>query len=389
MTSEAAHVKKLAADLTRWVTQEALPAWHSGGINAETGGCFEEIDLETLSGRPVDRRARVAPRQIYSFLKGAELGWDGPAEKIASRLWDWYFQTYKMPDGTYAALAAIDNTLTDARFDLYNQAFVLLALSQIAGKIPDRSASSESEARTLLEHLIRTYKHPDIGFREDNPDRIPLRSNPHMHLLEACMAWEQVSKDPVWSSTADEIAELALTRFIDPVNGGIREFFDLTWTPLADDRGRIMEPGHQFEWAALLVYWGTARGDADALVAARRLYDIGWTYGIDETRGAVFMALNDDFSARDPIARLWGQTEWIKAAVALAGISIGPEREAYVADISLSVAALTSYFNGPPSGLYRDKWYVDETFEVEPAPASSLYHIVCAASELNSFAKGL
>ncbi|QDG77869.1 AGE family epimerase/isomerase [Labrenzia sp. PHM005] len=389
MSSETAQVKKLADDLTQWLTEDALPAWHAGGIAPDTGECFEVIDLETKAGAPIDRRARVAPRQIYSFLEGARLGWSGPAEDIATRLWAWLSETYRLADGTFAAAVSINNTLTDSRFDLYNQAFVLFALAQMADKIPACASTAETEAKSLLETLYKTYKHPDIGFREDVPDRIPLRANPHMHLLEACMAWEAVSKDPAWSNLTDELAELALTRLIDPVNGGLREFFDLHWAPLPGDEGRTIEPGHLFEWAWLLVRWGTSRRDADALVAARRLYDIAWTYGIDESRGAAFMAINDDFSVRDPIARLWGQTEWIKAAIALAGISAGPEREAYVADISLSVAALSAYFEDVPAGLYRDKWNVDGTFEDEPAPASSLYHIVCAISELNAFAKSL
>jgi len=389
MSSETAHVTTHAEDLTRWLTHEALPLWHTAGINLESGECYEAIDLDTRQSLSMDRRARIVPRQIYTFLEGARLGWRGPAQDTATRLWAWFAETYRLPDGTFAAAAAIDNTLTDGRFDLYNQAFVLFALAHMADKIPACSGSAETEAKSLLEVLIKSYKHPVIGFREDNPDRIPLRANPHMHLLEAAMAWETVSSDPIWSGLADELAELALTRLIDPVNGGLREFFDLHWNPLAGDQGRILEPGHHFEWVWLLVRWGTSRGDADALVAARRLYDIGWTYGIDESRGAAFMSINDDFSARDPVARLWGQTEWIKAAIALAGISVGPEREAYAADISLSVAALTAYLEDVPSGLFRDKWNVDGTFEREPVPASSLYHIVCAVSELNAFAKSL
>ncbi len=389
MSSETAHVQKLADDLTRWLTEDALPAWQAGGINSDTGECYETIDLATQQGVPRDRRARVIPRQIYSFLEGARLGWKGPSETIATRLWTWFSDTYRLPDGTFAATAAMDNTLTDARFDLYNQAFVLFALAHMADKIPACASSAEADAKSLVEVLVKSYKHPVIGFREDNPDRIPLRANPHMHLFEAAMAWESVSNDPMWSGMADELAELALTKLIDPVNGGLREFFDLHWGPLPGDEGRILEPGHHFEWAWLLVRWGSSRADADALVAARRLYDIGWTYGIDESRGATFMSINDDFSVRDPVARLWGQTEWIKAAIALAGISVGAEREAYTADISLSVAALTAYFDDVPAGLYRDKWHIDGSFEDEATPASSLYHIVCAISELNAFAKSL
>lgn len=389
MTSQAKLVKQLAAGLATWVTKSALPVWYQNGITEQPGECFETIDLTTGKGSSEPRRARVPPRQIYAFLEGKRLGWDGPAEDAAEAIWAWFNQAYGQDDGTYVSAVGIDGTVTDASIDLYNQAFALLAMAEMAKQFPDRQSTFEDKAKALVGVLMNDFCHPEIGFREANPDVLPLRSNPHMHLFEACLAWETVSDAELWSDLCDEIAELALTRFIDPVNGGLREFFALDWSPMPDDTGRVMEPGHQFEWATFLIRWGLRRHDADALTAARRLYDIGWTYGIDESRGAAFMALNDDFSVRDPIARLWGQTEWIKAAAALAAISSGPERDAFLADISLSCNALMDYFDGVPEGLYKDKWQVDGTFTEEPAPASSLYHIVCAVSELKAFAKTL
>lgn len=389
MSSEASKIKNISADLTGWLVKKALPVWYAKGTRPDTGDCLETISLTDQEGVPGPRRARVPPRQIYSFLEGARLGWDGPAQTAAFDLWDWYASTYRAGDGTFVNAVGMDNSVSDDGFDLYNQAFALFAMSQLAAAAPEGSETFEVEAESLLKVLQDSYKHPEAGFREANPDRLPLCSNPHMHLFEACLAWEAVSDKAIWSTLSDEIAELALTRFIDPVNGGLREFFDLNWAPMPDDRRKVMEPGHQFEWAWLLVRWGTSRGDSDALIAARRLYDIAWTYGIDESRGAAFMALNDDFTVRDPVARLWGQTEWIKAAIALASISSGPERDAYLADIPVSCNALTAYFKGAPAGLYWDKWQLDGSFANEPAPASSLYHIVCAISVLNAFAKTL
>ncbi|WP_408014152.1 AGE family epimerase/isomerase [Roseibium marinum] len=338
---------------------------------------------------PVPRRARVVPRQIYSFLEGAKLGWAGPAGELAIKLSDWHGKAFLTDAGYFAGAVDMENRITDPSFDLYNQAFALLGFAQIAAAPPERRASAAAQALNLLNFLFENYRHSEAGFREAQPDKAPLCSNPHMHLFEACLAWEVISDDPVWRDLSDEIAELALTRFIDPVNGGLREFFDLDWTPMPGDKGRVMEPGHQFEWAWLLAGWGQSRNDAGALIAARRLYDIGWTYGIDESRGVAFMALNDDFTVRDPVARLWGQTEWIKAAVALARISTGAEREAYLADIPDAVHALQIYFKGVPDGLWHDKLTSEGQFLDEPAPASSLYHIVCAISELSAFAKSL
>ncbi|MET1415292.1 AGE family epimerase/isomerase [Roseibium sp. HPY-6] len=380
-------LRSLSSELSQWLTDDALPLWQTHGVDMAKGECFEAIDLVDITAVNSARRARVVPRQIYSFLEGAKLGWQGPAREIATGLFDWFLRAYLTKQGYAAAAVDLKNEVVDEAFDLYNQAFALFAFAQVSAEVPDRRTEAAESAANLLNYLLENYKHPEAGFREANPDKRPLCSNPHMHLFEACLAWEDVSDDPAWSDLADEIAELALNRFIDPVSGGLREFFDLDWTPLPGDKGRIMEPGHQFEWAWLLCRWGRLRGDAGALIAARRLYDIGWTYGIDENRGVTFMALNDDFTVQNPVARLWGQTEWIKAAIALSEISTGAEREAYFTDIPAAVAALRVYFKDAPDGLYLDKLDPDGSFADEPAPASSLYHIVCAISELDRFVR--
>ncbi len=389
LSDDTAVLRALSTDLKGWLTGNALRVWSTAGADARTGECFEAVDLASSNAVSTVRRARIVPRQIYSFLEGAKLGWDGPAQSLAMAIHDWFVSRFLTAEGHVAAALDIDNRIVDSSFDLYNQAFALFGFAQVAAAIPERRSDATDRATNLLNHLIDNYRHPEAGFREDNPDRVPLCSNPHMHLFEACLAWEEISDDPVWADLSDEIAELALTRFIDPVSGGLREFFDLNWEPMPGEKGRVMEPGHQFEWAWLLAMWGISRNDAGALVAARRLYDIGWTYGIDETRGTAFMSLNDDFTVRDPVARLWGQTEWIKAAIALARISTGPEREAYLSDIPDAVRALRIYFDDVPEGLWRDKLRADGSFVDEPATASSLYHIVCAISELDSFAASL
>jgi mannose/cellobiose epimerase-like protein (N-acyl-D-glucosamine 2-epimerase family) len=384
-----ATLQRISSELTGWLVEKALPLWSSVGVDVGNGECFEAIDLASSTSVTTPRRARIIPRQIYSFLEGKRLGWDGPAEPEASALHNWFLNTYTTEDGYFAAAAGTDNKITDGSFDLYNQAFALFGFANVAMSIPDLREDAIAQAEKLRALLIARYKHPEAGFHEAVPAIAPLRSNPHMHLLEACLAWEAVSDDPLWEELADEIAELALIKFIDPVSGGLREYFDLDWSPMPGNKGRIMEPGHQFEWAWLLSRWGQSRQDADALIAARRLYDIGRTFGVNESGRVTFMALNDDFTVHDPVARLWGQTEWIKAAVAMTQISTGVERDAYLADIPEAVHALQVFFQNVPDGLYLDKMSPDGTFKEEPAPASSLYHIVCAVSELDAFTKTL
>ena len=194
-----------------------------------------------------------------------------------------------------------------------------------------------------------------------------------MHLLEACLGWRDISSDPIWDQFADEVATLALTRFIDAEGGFLREFFDDQWRPRDDDSGRLAEPGHQFEWAWLLARWAKLRGDPRAKAAAERLYAVG-LLGVDAVRGVAVNALWDDLTVRDAQARLWPQTERLKAAVTLA-----PDDNAGVA---AAIDGLMKYFDTPVAGLWRDKLKADGEFIAEFAPASSFYHIICAIQVL-------
>lgn len=381
-----AQIQDAANRLQTWLLTAALPMWQANGRNLSTGAFAESIDTDRLTAATTPCRSRVPPRQIYVFIEGKRLGWNGPADEIASAALNYFFDHHLLPDGTAGAAVDSEGVLADRGFDLYNQAFVLFGLAHAAEAFPDDRGPLLDRAHSLLTLLRSDYGHRDAGFRESNPDSEPLRSNPHMHLFEAALALDAIEDDGTWSELADEIAEHALTRFIDPVSGGLREFFSNSWAPMPDNSGRIMEPGHQFEWAWLLAGWGLSRGRSDAIIAARRLYQIGERHGIDPDRQVVIMALDDTFEVSDPIARLWGQTEWIKAAITLARLSIGPEQDAYLNDVIRAVGALERFFEGVPAGLWRDKMQPDGAFTEEPAPASSLYHIVCAISELVAFA---
>jgi mannose-6-phosphate isomerase len=202
-----------------------------------------------------------------------------------------------------------------------------------------------------------------------------------MHFFEAMLAWEKVDPQGPWHGLTDDIAHLAMSKFIDAQSGGLREFFDHDWNPMPGDKGRIMEPGHQFEWAWLLTRWGDLRKNEDAITKAKRLFEIGEKYGICPQRKVAIMSLYDDFSVHDALARLWPQTEWLKAAVRLASVTHGEARYAYLGSAVRAIGALQPFLDTPVPGLWFDKWPADAPMIDEPAPASTFYHIVCAIYE--------
>ena len=378
MTNARDQAESLRDTLKAWALDQAFPLWWETGADHVKGGFFEKIDQD---GTAVEapRRARVQPRQIYSYAAAGLLGWDGPWKQALTHGLDFYLSKYRRPDGFMRTLVASDGTPLDDKVDLYDQAFGLFGLAMAAQVLPERT-DLPALAADLRDALYATLKHPVAGFEESIPRTLPLLSNPHMHLFEASLAWVEVSGDPRWRAMADEIAQLALAKFIDPRSGGLREYYDGDWDPAPGVQGRIIEPGHQFEWAWLLLRWGALASRDDAVAAALRMIEIGDGPGVDAARGVAIFALLDDMSVHDDVARLWAQTERIKAGVLAAQIT-GDDR--WWTTAAEGARGLLKYFDTPVKGLWRDKLRADGTFVEEAAPASSFYHIVCAILELD------
>ena len=347
-----------------WLTEAALPLWSQAGLDRSRGGFQELLDLD---GTPFDspRRARVQGRQSFVFAFAGTLGWNGPWAQIAPIGLDYLEQHYRRPDGLYSTLADPDGVMIDPIAMTYDQAFALLAAAALKeqGRGP-----GEAYALTLMTRIAALRGHPQGGFVEADGRFL---SNPHMHMFEAALAWMQAGQSPVWEKTAGAIVTLALRRFIDPERRVLREVFDADWAPAAGDAGQVVEPGHQFEWAWLLERWARAKGDAAAHDAARALFAAGLR-GIDPARRAAVDRTDPDMVTRRATARLWPQTEWLKAACILDE----------TAQTSAAAASLWRYLDTPKVGLWRDKMREDGTFVEEPVPASSLYHIICAVASL-------
>ncbi len=362
-----------AAALRRWLFEVALPLWWQVGGDRVRGGFHDAIDLD---GRPVEgpRRARSIARQAFCYCEAGRLGWTGPWREAARHALDFLRAHFVSADATVVSVVDLDGKVADATFDLYNQAFALLAYAHGHRSFGDQAAWREP-ANALRTALEQSYAHPGGGFREDRDGhRLPLRSNPHMHLFEAALAWLALTGDADWHRMADALARLCLERFIDPTTGSLREFFAADWSPAPGVDGRIAEPGHHYEWAFLLDRWArlTQRPRPDA---AARLIAFADGSGIDPHRGVAINAVLTDGSVHDPTARLWAQAE--RARVYLADRRPGDD-----ARLTAAVAGLRRFLATPTDGLWFDQLTADDRFVVEPARATSLYHIVGAVAEL-------
>jgi mannose-1-phosphate guanylyltransferase/mannose-6-phosphate isomerase len=361
-----------ASVLRDWLFDAALPLWWLNGADHANGG-FEELLDRGGFAVAAQRRARVQARQIYVYATAGGMGWDGPWRSALDHGLDYFVTRYFRPDGLVRPWVSRSGAPAEDDPVLYDQAFGLLALSAV-GDAP----WTIDKARGLLAAIEGRFRFDGDGYRSGDPKR-PFQSNPHMHLFEASLAWMVRDPSPLWSDLASRIADLAMSRFVDASTGALREFFDESWRPAFGVDGTIVEPGHQFEWAWLLYRWARLTGSSAATDVANRLFEIGAVHGLDRTRQVAINALDDSFAPFDSSARLWPQTEWIKAAL-LAAESSSAGRERLLSQAVDGITALKTYLL--PNGTWRDRLKPDGVFVDEPAPASSLYHIIGAMAEV-------
>jgi mannose/cellobiose epimerase-like protein (N-acyl-D-glucosamine 2-epimerase family) len=361
-----------ATALRRWLFDAALPLWWKVAADRTRGGFHEAIDLDGTVKR-LPHRARTIARMAFSYCEAGRLGWDGPWREAAHHALSYLREHFVATDGAVASLVDLDDRVTDPVFELYDQAFALLAYAS-GHRAFGEEAGWRRRAAALRARLEQSQAHPLGGFWEDRNARLPQRSNPHMHLLEAALAWSAIDDDAAWRGMADGLARLCLEKFIDPASGALREIFADDWSPAPGVDGRICEPGHHYEWAFLLDQWAQVTGRKRPEAVAR-LVAFADAHGIDRRRGVAVGAVLVDGTMHDPVARLWAQAERIRAYVA----ERRPDRELLDATRGLQRFLATAI-----AGLWFDQLALDDRFVMEPARATQLYHIVGALAELES-----
>ncbi len=370
----------LRDELVGWLCGVACPLWQSHGIDAASGA-FEEVLGADGVARSEFRRARVQPRQVYAFTQAAALGWGGDASSIALRGIEQFLKYYRRDDGLYRTLVSTTGATLDDAALLYDQAFALLGFASAASAL-DAHEEYEAHARALRNAIATQLSASDGGYLSHAEEPATRESNPHMHLLEACQAWAEVGTDPEWGQWARKLAALATERVVRRDCGAIGEFYDEHWRPAVGTSGRRIEPGHQFEWAWLLLRakgGDTTRRQQTAL----RLIEIGESTGVRD--GFAINAVNEDGSLLDGQARLWPQTEWLKA-VTLAATVTGVD--SYWRSAIQAAESLQCYLRTPLAGLWFDVRLPNGEFVAAPAPASSFYHLVAAISALDTALAG-
>lgn len=366
-----------------WLQQSALPLWSKAGFDSTTHQFEESL---TLEGQPTgeNRRSMVQARQIYSFRVAHEMGFISllDLEKTVEAAAHQLIEKYQISSGAILHSIRVDGSTADTRPDLYSQAFAIFGLAHAFAKTGN--PVFKSAATRVLRYLKAERRLPEGGFSEIGLNgEIQLVSNPHMHLFEATLAWLEIENDPQWRELADELVEMAITRFVDGSRGFLGEFFDAGWT-LQTLGGRFMfEPGHQYEWSWLIERYQKIT-DAPLSKTCDSLFEKSEDCGVDRQTGVIYDQVWSDCTPKLLSSRFWPHTERIKAASLRVLNGKGDPKPACD-----SMKMLLRYFDLPTKGLWYDVMNSDGTFKKQNAKGSSLYHIIGAIFEFDRMAEKL
>lgn len=349
-------------DLYAWLKDAAWPLWLARGVDWERGGFYEALDLQTHRCAAPFRRLRVVARQIFVFSKAHEAGLAGAADAV--RLGLGFLERHAVQtDGGYAWRFDLDHRPIGTRRDLYDHAFVLLALSAAAAVVG--TDALRDTAVSLAAWLRDAFGHPAGGYVESLPPTLPRRQNPHMHLLEALLAANAAFGCVPFAAMAQGVVDLFGERLFNHEAAALPEYFDDVLRPEMEDGIFRVEPGHHCEWVWLLqearIQGLIVPALTEQLLSFADLHGVG-------AHGALVDELGSNGRVLAADARLWPQTERLRAEILRSGV--GSDR------VTACRNALLIYLR--PDGLWHERRHANGSLSEEPAPATSLYHLTGA-----------
>ncbi|MCP3917371.1 MAG: hypothetical protein GY711_17635 [bacterium] len=360
--------------LRHFLAEVLLPHWIERGV-APDGSFYERLDRNL---EPIDlgyTRLLSQCRQIFAFGELSLLGGPARARELALDVYARLAERYRDADGGWRfALGAHPSVAPETR-DLYAHAFVLLA-SATAHRLGESPASLDA-ARATLKFVREHFAAPRAGYHEALDGRsAPIervrRQNPHMHLLEGCLAMYEASGEEPYLAAADELLVLLRDCFYDPSTSTLGEFFDDEFRPHAE-QGHIVEPGHHFEWIWLLRWrLGLDASDTGAthseLASIRDgLHAFALEHGEDREFGGFYGEVDRAGAVVSDTKRIWPATEALKTG--------DPDLQARALELLFE-----RYLRGT-SGAWNEVLNRDLSPAADHLPGTTMYHLVMGCRE--------
>lgn len=290
------------------------------GCFLDDGTCFD----------PHSRQLVAGARYVFNYAAAHCLYGDPKHLDWAKWGLDYLTSVHKQNNGGYAWLIEdspeAGRRVTDGRVMAYGHAFVLLAAAAclragIGGAKDVLRETFDFMERYFWDAEARAYyDERDASLKTLSPYR---GQNANMHMCEALLAAGQATGEARYWDRAEILAERFTIDLAAQTGGQIWEHYDEDWRvdmdyniDKPDDRYKPwgFQPGHQTEWAKLLLILHEERPDPKWIAAAKSLYDKALSSGWDKAHGGIVYGVAPDGRVCVHEKYFWVQAESFAAA---------------------------------------------------------------------------
>ena len=306
---------------------ESILAFYEPVVRDPKGGFFQNFRDDGSVYDPVNRHLVSSTRFVFNYAEAYRRGY-GEHYADWARMGLKYLETHHRVDATghfgWMHGDELDNTAM-----AYGQAFVILAYSHahLAG-LTDGTAAIAAVHQLLDEQFYEPEHRAYADERSADLQTLdPYRGqNANMHLCEAYIAAYRATQDPIYFDRANSLARRFAGELAGVSGGLIWEHYDADWNPdwqynidKPDDLFKPwgFQPGHQNEWAKLLLQLNALKPDSWHVERAKALFDDAVEKGWDSEFGGLVYGFAPSGEFADAQKYFWVQTESIAAAYRL------------------------------------------------------------------------
>lgn len=306
---------------------ESILAFYEPVVRDPKGGFFQNFRDDGSVYDPVNRHLVSSTRFVFNYAEAYRRGY-GEHYADWARMGLKYLETHHRVDATghfgWMHGDELDNTAM-----AYGQAFVILAYSHahLAG-LTDGTAAIAAVHQLLDEQFYEPEHRAYADERSADLQTLdPYRGqNANMHLCEAYIAAYRATQDPIYFDRANSLARRFAGELAGVSGGLIWEHYDADWNPdwqynidKPDDLFKPwgFQPGHQNEWAKLLLQLNALKPDSWYVERAKALFDDAVEKGWDSEFGGLVYGFAPTGEFADAQKYFWVQAESIAAAYRL------------------------------------------------------------------------
>lgn len=317
-------------DFLRDHIRATLAFYHPRCIDKENGGFYHHFRDDGSVYDSTTRHLVSSARFVINYAMAASYFQNAEYKAIAEHGLAFLREAHWQEDTQGYAWTLKNREADDKTNHCYGFAFVLLA-SAIAMKA--EIASGRELVESTFELMENQFWLPKHGLYADEAthDWSQLSryrgQNANMHCCEALLACYEATDDERYLKRALQLADSVCRKLAEQGGGLIWEHYNtkwqIDWEYNKDDPKNLFrpwgfQPGHQTEWAKLLLII-SRYDDADWLVgSSEALFNRSMRLGWDAAHGGICYGLSPDGSVCDDDKYFWVQAESFAAAALLA-----------------------------------------------------------------------